>query len=91
VRRLASEGIIEATLLDRARPPRADDRLVRLVRRHQGGSAQLEARRERTPRGGTRWHPSSAGHLLTRTESFEQARTSDDPASNSSSRAESDC
>jgi len=27
---------------------------------------QLEAMRERTPRGGTRWHPSSVKHLLGR-------------------------
>jgi hypothetical protein len=26
--------------------------------------SQLEAMRERTPRGGTRWHPSSVKHLL---------------------------
>lgn len=31
VRRLADEGIVEASLLDRARPQRSDDRLVRLV------------------------------------------------------------
>src|SRR6202046_1598302 len=31
VRRLASEGIIEVTLLDRARPQQSDDRLVRLI------------------------------------------------------------
>ena len=31
VRRLASEGIVEATLLNRATPQRGDDRLIRLV------------------------------------------------------------
>ncbi len=31
-------------------------------------AAQLEAMRERTPRGGTRWHPSSVRHLLLRAE-----------------------
>jgi len=31
-------------------------------------AAQLEAMRERTPRGGTRWHPSSVKHLLARAE-----------------------
>ncbi len=77
VRRLADEGIVEASLLDRARPQRSDDRLVRLVagikaaapgRTLQQIASQLEAMRERTPRGGTRWHPSSVKHLLTRAE-----------------------
>jgi DNA invertase Pin-like site-specific DNA recombinase len=77
VRRLASEGIVEASLLDRARPQQSDDRLVRLVagiksaapdRTLQQIAAQLEAMRERTPRGGTRWHPSSVKHLLERAE-----------------------
>ena len=73
VRRLASEGIVETHLLDRARPQSGDDRLIRLVagikaaapeRTLQQIAAQLEAMRERTPRGGTRWHPSSVKHLL---------------------------
>ena len=60
-------------LLDRARPQKADDRLIRLVagikaaapdRTLQQIGTQLEAMRERTPRGGTRWHPSSVKHLL---------------------------
>jgi DNA invertase Pin-like site-specific DNA recombinase len=77
VRRLASEGIVEAALLDRARPQLGDDRLIRLVagikaaapdRTLQQIAAQLEAMRERTPRGGTRWHPSSVKHLLTRAD-----------------------
>jgi DNA invertase Pin-like site-specific DNA recombinase len=71
--RLATEGIVEANLLDRARPQPSNDRLVRLVggikaaapdRTLQQIAAQLEAMRERTPRGGTRWHPSSVKHLL---------------------------
>jgi len=73
VRRLVSERIVEANLLDRAPPRRGGDRLVRLVagikaaapeRTLQQIAAQLEAMRERTPRGGTRWHPSSVRHLL---------------------------
>ena len=60
-------------MLDRARPQTGDDRLVRLVagikaaapdRTLQQIAAQLEAMHERTPRGGTRWHPSSVKHLL---------------------------
>lgn len=75
VRRLTSEGIIEAGLLGRARPQQGSDRLVRLVagikaaapdRTLQQMASQLEAMRERTPRGGTRWHPSSVRHLLGR-------------------------
>jgi DNA invertase Pin-like site-specific DNA recombinase len=77
VRRLVSEGMIEAALLERARPQTGDDRLVRLVagikaaapdRTLQQIAAQLEAMRERTPRGGTRWHPSSVKHLLGQAE-----------------------
>src|SRR5271157_5120550 len=58
VRRLADEGIIEASLLDRAKPQQSDDRLVRLVagikaaapdRTLQQIAAQLEAMHERTP------------------------------------------
>ncbi len=75
VRRLVGEGILEVSLLDRARTQPSDDRLVRLVsgikaaapdRTLQQIAAQLEAMRERTPRGGTRWHPSSVKHLLGR-------------------------
>jgi hypothetical protein len=69
VQRLADEGIVEAGLLDCARPPQSDNRLIRLVagikaaapdRTLQQIAAQLEAMRERTPRGGTRWHPRQA-------------------------------
>ncbi len=83
VQRLVAEGMIEATLLDRARPQRGDDRLVRLVagikaaapdRTLQQIAAQLEAMRERTPRGGTRWHPSSVKHLLGQAERLGLAR-----------------
>ena len=82
--RLAAEGIVEAKLLDRARGQGADDRLVRLVaniaaaapdRTLQQIAAQLETMRERTPRGGTRWHPSSVKHLLTRAERLGLAGT----------------
>jgi DNA invertase Pin-like site-specific DNA recombinase len=88
VRRLASEGIIEASLLDRARPQPGDDRLIRLIagikaaapdRTLQQIAAQLEAMRERTPRGGTRWHPSSVKHLLVRAESLGLAGSASAP------------
>jgi DNA invertase Pin-like site-specific DNA recombinase len=80
VRRLVDEGIIEARLLDRALPQHSDDRLVRLIasiktaapdRTLQQIASQLEAMRERTPRGGTRWHPSSVKHLLARAERLQ--------------------
>ena len=81
VHRLAAEGI---RLLGRARRPGGDDRLVRLVagikaaapeRTLQQIATQLEAMRERTPRGGTRWHPSSVKHLLGRAEQLGLAGT----------------
>src|SRR6202167_6714810 len=84
VRRLADEGIIETSFLDRARPQQSDDRLVRLVagikaagpdRTLQQIAAQLETMRERTPRGGTRWHPSSVKHLLARADRLGLAGT----------------
>jgi DNA invertase Pin-like site-specific DNA recombinase len=77
VRRLVSEGLVEPTLLKRAQPRPGSDRLMRLVagikaaapdRTLQEIAAQLEAMRERTPRGGTRWHPSSVRHLLLQAE-----------------------
>jgi hypothetical protein len=79
VRRLASESIVETNVLERAPRQPGDDRLIRLVagiaaaaphRTLQQIAAQLEAMRERTPRGGTRWHPSSVKHLLGRAEKF---------------------
>jgi hypothetical protein len=84
VRLLVAEGIVEATLMGRAPRQPGDDRLVRLVagiaaaapdRSLQQIAAQLEAMRERTPRGGTRWHPSSVRHLLTRAEQLGLAGT----------------
>ena len=77
VRRLAAEGIVEANLLDRARPQIGEDRLIRLVagiktaapdRTLQQIATLLEAMRERTPRGGTRWHRSSVQQLLIKAE-----------------------
>lgn len=73
VQRLANEGIVEARLLERAPSQSGDQRLTRLVagikaaapeRTLQQIASQLEGMHERTPRGGTRWHPSSVKHLL---------------------------
>jgi hypothetical protein len=77
VRRLVAEKIIEPDLLGRAPRQPADDRLIALVagiataapeRTLQQIASQLEAMRERTPRGGTRWHPSSVRNLLLQAE-----------------------
>jgi hypothetical protein len=77
VRRLAAEGIVEACLLDRARPQGGADRLIRLVAgiktvapdwTLQQIAAQLEAMRQRTPPGGTRWHRLSVQQLLAEVE-----------------------
>jgi len=77
VRRLVEEKIVEPDLLERAPRQPADDRLIVLVagiaaaapeRTLQQIAAQLETMRERTPRGGTRWHPSSVRHLLIQAE-----------------------
>jgi DNA invertase Pin-like site-specific DNA recombinase len=68
-RRLVAEGIVEATLIGRAKRQAGDDRLVRLV------AGIAAAAPERTPRGGTRWHPSSVKHLLGRAERLGLAGT----------------
>jgi hypothetical protein len=77
VRRLASEGMVDTTLLDRARPQGGADRLVRLLAgirtatpdwTLQQIASQLEAMRERTPRGSIRWHRSSVKQLLAKAE-----------------------
>ena len=77
VRRLAREGIVEAGLLTPARRRPSDDRLAAVVAGIALAApgmtlariaAQLEAMGERTPRGGTRWRPSSVRHLLARAE-----------------------
>jgi DNA invertase Pin-like site-specific DNA recombinase len=88
VRRLAAEGIVAASLLDRARPQGGADRLVRLVVGIRTASpdwtlqqiaAQLEAMRERTPRGGTRWHRSSVQQLLAKAERLRLNQVPLDP------------
>jgi hypothetical protein len=52
------------------------ERLRRTVRLLQQIAAQLEAMRERTPRGGSRWRPSSVRHLLARAEPERRQRAS---------------
>jgi hypothetical protein len=77
VHRLVAEKIVEPELIERAPRQPADDRLIVLVagiaaaapeRTLQQIASQLEAMHERTPRGGTRWHPSSVRNLLIQAE-----------------------
>lgn len=80
VQRLVAEKILEAGLLGRAPRQPADTRLLVLVAgiasagpalTLQQIATRLEALHERTPRGGTRWHPSSVRNLLQRAEQLQ--------------------
>ena len=75
VRRFVAEGLAEAPLLAPAPRARAPDRLLAVVAgilrsdpavtlRQIG--ARLEAIREPTPRGGSRWRPGSVAHIVAR-------------------------
>jgi DNA invertase Pin-like site-specific DNA recombinase len=75
VKRYVTEGFLPATVLGRARRADPDDRLPALVAAIKGADPditlqaicdRLEAMRERTPRGRTRWQPSSVRMLLDR-------------------------
>lgn len=72
VKRAVREKVADARLLQRA-PRLPDDRLMMLVAGIAIASpdmtiraiaSQLEQMRERTPRGSTKWSPSSVQHLL---------------------------
>jgi hypothetical protein len=49
-------------------------------------AAQLEAMRERTPRGGTRWHRSSVRQLLAKAERLRLNQVPVDPGTKVASR-----
>lgn len=75
VNRFVAEGLADPALLGTARRKPANDRLLALVAGIAGANpdltleqigAQLEAMCERTPRGGSRWAPSSVKSLLDR-------------------------
>ena len=75
VRRFADEGLADRALLSPAPRRRPEDRLVALVAGIARANptlslraigAELEAMRERTPRGGVHWAASSVAHLLAR-------------------------
>ena len=71
------DGFLPPTVLDRAGRRETDDRLPAIVAAIKGADpditlqaicTRLEAMRERTPRGRTRWQPSSVKMLLERAE-----------------------
>lgn len=75
VHRLVREGVAEAELVQRAPRRQPEDRLMTLVASMaiadpdlslRAIAAQLEAMRERAPRGGWKWSASSVKHLLDR-------------------------
>lgn len=78
MQRLIKDGVVDAGHLLGATPRKDADntlRLIPLVAKIANENpnytltqiaAHLEALHERTPRGGTRWHPSSVRHLLLR-------------------------
>ena len=75
VKRYVLDGLLETRLLDRAKRSDTDDRLLAIVAGIAGAAPdmtlqaicdRLEAMRERTPRGRSRWQPSSVRMLLER-------------------------
>lgn len=74
-RRFVRDGLLEARVLGRAQRRDGDDRLMAIVAAIAGSDPALTIRdigmrlenlRERTPRGGARWSPSSVKMLLDR-------------------------
>ncbi|SDW08727.1 recombinase family protein [Roseicitreum antarcticum] len=77
VQRYVKDGFLDRRVLDRAKRSDVDDRLLAIVAGIKGADPEitlqsicdrLEAMRERTPRGRTRWQPSSVRMLLERAE-----------------------
>lgn len=75
VRWMVSEGMADAALLRKSPPRLPEDRLMTLVAGIHASNpdltlreiaSQLERLHERTPRGGTKWAPSSVKNLLDR-------------------------
>ncbi|MGS4947466.1 recombinase family protein [Meridianimarinicoccus sp. RP-17] len=80
VRAYVRDGFLSESVLGRAAPRMADDRLPALVAAIKGADPditlqaicdRLEAMRERTPRGRTRWQPSSVRMLLERAKRLD--------------------
>ena len=72
---MVSEGMADAALLRKSPPRLPEDRLMTLVAGIHASNpdltlreiaSQLERLHERTPRGGTKWAPSSVKNLLDR-------------------------
>ena len=77
VKAYVRDGFLPAELLGRAGHRETDDRLPAIVAAIKGADPQItlqaicnrqECMRERTPRGRTRWQPSSVRMLLERAE-----------------------
>lgn len=75
VRWMVSEGMVDNALLRKSPPRPPEDRLMTLVAGIHSSNpeltlreiaGQLERLRERTPRGGTKWAPSSVKNLIDR-------------------------
>ena len=84
-KRYVRDGLLPATVLDRAPRRDPDDRLLAIVAgmRHAdpdltlaGIATRLEQMRERTPRGNTKWYPSTVRMLLQRAEKMGMANGS---------------
>lgn len=84
-KRYVRDGLLPATVLDRAPRRDPDDRLLAIVAgmRHAdpdltlaGIATRLEQMRERTPRGNTKWYPSTGRMLLQRAEKVGMAEGS---------------
>lgn len=75
VRWLVRQKLVDPAVLKRSSQKTADDRLMTLIAGIHASNpdltlaeigAQLERLHERTPRGGTKWSPSSVKNLLDR-------------------------
>jgi DNA invertase Pin-like site-specific DNA recombinase len=73
--RFVRDGLLDPVVLDRAPPARKDDRILAIIAGIKGSApemtlkeiaARLEAMREPTPRGRSKWAISSVAHFLER-------------------------
>ena len=73
--RFVKDGLLDRSVLDRASPAQKDDRILAIIAGIRGSApdmtlkqiaARLEAMREPTPRGRSKWATSSVAHLLER-------------------------
>ncbi|GGA94699.1 DNA invertase [Brucella endophytica] len=87
VKWLVAEGMADPVLLKKSRPRPPEDRLMTLVASIHASNpkltlrqigAQLEKLHERTPRGGSKWSPSSVKNLLDRARRIGLVGSDDD-------------